>query len=344
MKQILFTFDYELYLGKRSGSVSKCMIEPAGKLMGLFGRKKLKMIFFVDTAYLLKLTEAAAFHDKAKEDLKRVKAQVKEMVQRGHYVFPHLHPHWLDAKYLPEINQWDLSNVNRYRFHNLNKEERKKLFASCMSFLSDLIHPYDPDYKLNGYRAGGWSIQPFDDFKPFFEKHGIQYDFSVLPGIHCVSSAQCFDFRTEEKLPDHYSFEKDLIVPEQGPFREFAISTIPQSGYVIDILERIRMKMMPRKIIASVGDGYSAVQELLSDSGTNTPIIESGGREMASFDLLTSSKFQRYLDFIRENDYIQFISHPKMLSLHNFTNMEAFLEDICANYSVESDFKKMLPV
>ena len=37
-KQLLVTFDYELFLGNRSGSVDECMITPTNKLVILLGK------------------------------------------------------------------------------------------------------------------------------------------------------------------------------------------------------------------------------------------------------------------------------------------------------------------
>jgi hypothetical protein len=43
-------------------------------------------------------------------------------------VFLHIHPHWLDATYLPAINQWDFPDLSKYRFENLNKQEQDFVF------------------------------------------------------------------------------------------------------------------------------------------------------------------------------------------------------------------------
>ena len=52
-KNLLITLDYELYLGELSGSVEKCILEPAEKLRVIFKENKLKkIIFFLDTTYL----------------------------------------------------------------------------------------------------------------------------------------------------------------------------------------------------------------------------------------------------------------------------------------------------
>ncbi|MBK7667512.1 MAG: hypothetical protein IPJ32_09355 [Sphingobacteriaceae bacterium] len=52
-RNLLFTFDYELFLGKRSGTVENCILKPTDKILELFSKYKVtKAIFFVDTTYL----------------------------------------------------------------------------------------------------------------------------------------------------------------------------------------------------------------------------------------------------------------------------------------------------
>jgi hypothetical protein len=66
------------------------------------------------------------------EDLKEIGQQLIEMVKAGHYVQPHIHPHWLDAIYDPTTREFDLLNISRYRFHQLT--ETKEVFSSLFRF------------------------------------------------------------------------------------------------------------------------------------------------------------------------------------------------------------------
>ena len=68
-KNILLTFDYELFLGKRSGSAQKCMIEPTNELLKILLKNNAKAIFFIDTTYLDQLERVSINHQKAKKDL-----------------------------------------------------------------------------------------------------------------------------------------------------------------------------------------------------------------------------------------------------------------------------------
>ncbi|HMT30090.1 MAG TPA: hypothetical protein PKD91_12500, partial [Bacteroidia bacterium] len=193
-KQLLITFDYELYLGNRSGTVDDCMIDPTNKLVEVMEPFGIHAVFFVDTTYMLRLKAQSVLTEACKKDFEKIASQLRMLVQKGHYVFPHIHPHWLDAEYLEDKNQWRLNNISKYRFHNISEAERTKVFDGSVELLNEIFHSEFPNYKVDGYRAGGWGIQPFEDFLPYFLKNGIKHEFSVLGGIYQYTDAQQFDF------------------------------------------------------------------------------------------------------------------------------------------------------
>jgi peptidoglycan/xylan/chitin deacetylase (PgdA/CDA1 family) len=332
IKDILFTFDYELFLGKRSGSVNRCVIEPTQRLLDVFSPHKIKAIFFVDTTWLLRLKKIVHGNAPAKNDYDKVVEQLRQIAKLGHYIFPHLHPHWNDATYLPEINQWQLINYSRYRFHNLDKNEREQCFNDSVALLKEIL---GPDYKPMAYRAGGWSIQPFEDFSPLFQQHNIKYDFSVLPGSKRISSAQHYDF-SDIKINRPYTFSTDVTVPGKGAYTEFPISTITTSG-MNSFSNRVLLKYLAWSGNNNYGDGQSIVTEAVEYAGSDNV------NEMVSVELLNSVKLPQYLKFLSANNYMQFISHPKMLSAHNIDTFARFLKKAFALYSIQTDFEKMLP-
>ncbi|MGP8217516.1 MAG: hypothetical protein ACLQQ4_18250 [Bacteroidia bacterium] len=330
-KNILFTFDYELYLGKKSGSVSRCVIEPTQKLADIFSRCKISSaIFFVDTLWLVRLKKIAGENAAARSDYENVALQLVQLSKLGHYVFPHLHPHWIDATYIAGINQWQLIDYSRYRFHNLDKNARDQSFDDSIAILKEIL---GPDYKAGGYRAGGWSIQPFEDFEPFFQKHNMTYDFSVLPGSKCISPGQHYDF-SDIKISHPYTFSNDVTVQGKGKYTEFPISTVKVSEST-KLLNKFLLKYLSWSGDNSYGDGQSISIETTEKPGT--------GNEMVSIELLNRVKLSAYLDFLEKNNYMHFISHPKMLSNHNINTFAKFLNKALAVYRIETNFEKMLP-
>ncbi len=345
LKNLLITYDYELYLGNRSGSVHDCMISPTEKLLSVMHPYGIRAIFFVDTTYLVRLKEQSLHSLKCKEDFETVASQLRNLVKMGHYVFPHLHPHWLDAEYLTDINQWRLNNVTRYRFHNLTEEEKSKVFNSSMNVLSEILHKEFPEYKINGYRAGGWGIQPFTDFIPYFRNHNIKYEFSVFGGIYQFTDAQYFDF-SNAPSKHIYRFSSDICVEDpSGPFTQFNINSFSISP-AITFANKIWLKLkynLPGDHRHRRGEGQPS-RDINGIHPTNPGghNLSLPGKERISVEDLTKIKLGSYLNFINENSYMHFISHPKMVTDFNLSAFKGFLEKIFNRYKIETDFHKMI--
>jgi hypothetical protein len=328
-KNLLLTFDYELFLGSRSGTVDNCMIIPTKKILQILNEHSISgAIFFVDTLYLMRLrTNNCAASD---DDFEKIKRQLIEIKNGGHYVYLHLHPHWLDAKYLLDINQWDLSNTKKYSFSALSDEDRTYTFSQSIKILEDIIG----HQKELGYRAGGWCIQPFANFKSFFEKYNILYEFSVLKGFSCVSDFQNFNFlKAIDKT--YYKFSTDVLIEDKaGSFTQIPISTIRRSP-ITKLLNTIYIKILYRKGITNYGDGFSTSSASLKES-------MPGNSEMASIELLTLINIKNYIKKFEKKELLHFISHPKMLNPHNLTCLDVFLKKVLSKYQVNTDFKRML--
>ena len=328
-KKLLLTFDYELFLGARSGTVDNCIIIPTKKVLEILEFHKItSAIFFVDTTYLITLKNNS--NENCRVDFQKIEKQIKEIKSSGHYVFPHLHPHWLDAKYLSENNQWDLSDTKKYSFSALTKNEQQHIFSQSIKILEDIIGPQ----KDWGYRAGGWCIQPFSDFKPFFEEYKIWYEFSVLKGYSCASDFQNFNFM---KAPDKkfYKFSDDVLIEdEKGQFTQMPISNIKRS-LITKILNNVFIKFLYKKGIANYGDG-------LSTSSASVKESKIGNSEMASIELLTIINITDYIKKVEKMDFLHFISHPKMLNPHNLNCLDVFLKKVLSKHELITDFKKMI--
>lgn len=332
IKNLLITFDYELFLGKKSGSVEKCVIEPTNKIFQILAEFSAKAIFFIDTAWLVRLKQVAVNYPEANKSYEKVMSQLQDIVKKGHYIFNHLHPHWLHAQYLPEINQWDLSDFSYYRFSNLNKEDRTYLFAETSRLLTEILMPLGSSHKTDGYRAGGWSIQPFNDFKPYFEQYGIKYDFSVLPGMKSLTTAQQYDFTGITKQQP-YKFSSAPDKPESGNFTEFPITAV-RIPLFAKLLNRLLLKYFWMNGDRSAFDGIGVSSAVLEKTRIDA--------EMASMELINIIKLPIYLKFLRKHSYMQLISHPKMLTAYNLRSFELFLKKAFTSFKIETDVYQML--
>lgn len=333
------TFDYELFLGERSGSVTKCLIEPTNFLIQLFDKYRItNAIFFVDTTYLMRLKNEG--HIETNKDYKIISEQLVRLLNKGHYVFPHIHPHWLDAVYLNDSNQWKLSDHSKYRFHNLNDTAKAELFNGSIAILNEIFKSAVKSHPIDCYRAGGWSIQPFEDFKPFFAKHKITNEFSVVKGFRNLSDAQYFNFSDCPEKSIYKFNDNPCIESEQGEFKEFTISVVEIKPLTY-LLGKLWGKFLWKIGNRSIGDGISMVMKEGNITNGKKEFIRSDVKEMLSVELLTLTKLRVYKKFVSTNNFIHFISHPKMLSPHNLNCFDALVKHIITNYELQTDYSHM---
>jgi len=344
-KQLLITFDYELFLGNRSGFVDDCMISPTKKLISLLDHYGVRSIFFVDTTFLLRLKKQAETSPVCAVDFKKVADQLITLVEKGHYVYPHLHPHWLDATYIAETNQWKLNSTEKYLFKNITPLERDTVFDGSVNLLKEILHPKFPAYKINAFRAGGWSIQPFTNFIPYFKKHQFLYEFSVLGGFYQFTDAQYFDF-SNAPLKSIYRFGDDMCVEQQtGPYVQFNISSIeisPSVSWMNKVWLKLHGKITGDHTF-NKGEGQpSRVLNNVKPAIPEGKDLSNSHWERVAVELLTSVKLNSYLEFLDLNNYMHFISHPKMITNHNLSVFEKFLKKSFNKYSIVTDFHKMI--
>lgn len=344
-KHLLFTFDYELFLGARSGLIDDCMIAPTEKLIAVFDKYQVQAIFFVDTTYLSCLKDKSKTHEKCAADFNTISRQLQQLIQKGHYVFPHIHPHWRDATYNPQTNQWSLKDVTHYRFHFVPDVEKAAIFRDSINVLKEIISPVNPSYQINSFRAGGWCLQPFSDFKPFFDTYGIKYDFSVLPLTYQLSSVQYFDFSASPEKPV-YHFEDDVVAEKQGGKYIELGSSIINISPLTQLVNRFFLQYLLRIKKDHTyfrGEGQLPVYidgiKPTSDKGIS---ILNPSFQPVSMETFNAVKMAAYLRFFHNNQYMQFVSHPKMLSNHNIDNVSRFLEKVTKKYDIEFDFLKLI--
>src|SRR5450631_3026398 len=321
-KLLLITFDYELFLGEQSGTVEKCLIEPTDRLLDSLGKYGFKAVFFIDTVYLFRLNEAATTYSSAKDDLEAITKQLVKVVESGHEIHPHIHPHWIDAVYHPESNQWSLKQKRYYSFASIPEMQRTELFERSVKLIRSVLDSAKQNQSVDSYRAGGWSIQPFQNFRPLFTRFHISNEWSVIPGKYQISDAHRFDFREAPVTEPVYRFSDDPCrKDENGPFREWTISSLKMNRFekwidfkISGLLQRLGKRP------AYKGTGVNSVIREEGDKYCPGP----GKRVVASFEGLNPFTLRKYISSIRYADYFQFISHPKLITPYEFGMVDKF--------------------
>lgn len=309
MKTLALTFDYEVFLGV-SGTIKNCILKPVNVLLEVLSEENIKGVFFVDVLFL-----DALMNHELNSDFDVIKLNLQELVKKGHSVELHIHPHWLDAEYLSDINQWDLSNFKRYRVSSLNQEEREKVFKESYTLLDGICKEVNPEYKIRAFRAGGLCIQPFSDFRSILKDLEINIESSVAPGLKSSSKSHQYDF-SNIQLIEPYLFEKNLNeVNEKGYFSEFPILT-----YQVSFIDRLIQKVK----------GVNPCHQIFGDGEANGPKSQ---KKPSFFDKFSKSTFlysldgDYYEDLMIKNlkkseaDFITFLCHPKLLSENSFSTI-----------------------
>lgn len=215
--KILLTLDYELFLGSKTGSVEKSLIEPMDAYVAVLDKYDAKFTIFVDATYLCVLKKYAKKYDSARIDYEKIESHIRNLHEKGHDIQLHVHPHWFFSKY--DGNEWVLDS-NHYKLCDLEVEDALKIFIESKELLDGIIGK-----KTIAFRVGGFSTQPTELLTKLFQSGGIKIDSSVCPGNYYDSPQQKYDYLNAPN-EDIYRFGDDICsISQEGKFIEVPITT-----------------------------------------------------------------------------------------------------------------------
>jgi hypothetical protein len=321
MMDIFLTLDYELFMGGVTGSPLNSLIKPMRKLTAVAEKYGAKFIVFVDAAYLLRLKALSDRYENLKDDYILVSQHIKELEQSGHDVELHFHPQWLYSTYNGEKWEMDLAH---YKFSDMPENDVNAYFTEAKELLDSLI-----GRKTIAFRAGGYSLNTYNNYTELFRKNGIIIDSSVNGRSKVVSRYQSYDYSHTPKK-GFWRFTNDISkVDEHGDFMEYRISTTktyPGLQYLLK-KRQLHKSFGNHK---SFGDGvsidaYMPPLERLIEQITK---FIKGKNFAASIDGLMSSNLNNiYRTLLKSNaNEMVVIGHPKNASEESIKNFELFLE------------------
>lgn len=313
---ILITLDYELFLGTQTGTIENCLIKPSDEIIRIANKHNIRLVFFVDATYLLRLNQLKDKYDRLKSDLEIVSDHIKKIHQVGHEIQLHIHPHWMYSQFDGE--KWIIDR-DRYKISDLPPEDVDLIIDQSKSFLDNIIGD-----KTFVYRAGGFSVQPFKKVANVLLKNNVKFDSSVFFKGRYTSHCQEYDFLN---VPDKtcYSFSDNILEDvETGKFVEYPISSIDVSPFFYWKMVFIRFILRLNKFKV-FGDGMSI-------DNTNTAIFEKltkSTRGLVSFDGFKASYLNKALNYYKKTygdkcDLV-IISHPKAISKYSLQKFETFI-------------------
>ena len=308
MRKILITLDYELFFGK-SGSTDKCIVEPTERLLSILDKHNIKVSFFVDSGYILKLKEYMQNFDVLKKDYDLITQQIQKLSKEGHDIQLHIHPHWEDSIY--DGKQW-VFNTNRYKLSDFSEIEIDDVVRRYSIVLEEITN-----IKPTVFRAGGWCIQPFDKMANALKKYGIRIDSTVYYNGKNTTSEKSFDF-TDASQKDNWRFSNDpLIEEEDGCFLEIPISAVKTTPFFY-------FKFIFNKLFG--GDNHKAIGDGSAITNSKKQILElllKPSYSVASIDGYKASLLNRCAK--QNKEQLVLIGHPKAFTPFSLNSLETFI-------------------
>ncbi|MEX2483284.1 MAG: hypothetical protein WED10_01915 [Brumimicrobium sp.] len=311
---LLLTFDYELFFGKPTGTPQKCLLEPTRKLIEIARKHEVKFTFFIDIGYLMQLEKQQNKFDLLKEQRESILYQIKTLQNEGHDLQLHIHPHWDYATFDGE--NWQIEIDGHYKLSDFSKEKSTEIIIRYKYALENLL-----GHKVSGFRAGGWCLQPFSQFKDAFKENEILVDSTVFPGASLKSKHYYFDFKNAP-TKGRYRFEDDLCKEdENGTFLELPIGGYqyhPIFFWQLYILGRLipnQHKMIgDGNFIAQPGKKYTSLKKKTWDH------VSCDGFYAQKLNAITK-KFA-----LQGRSDLVIIGHPKSMTYFSFEKLDKYIE------------------
>ena len=236
---IFLTLDYELFMGYRPGTPMNCLIEPMNALTAVVEKYGARFVIFVDAAYLYRLKQLSSSSLKAKEDLNLVSHHLQDLNAKGHDIELHFHPQWLFSDY--SNSGWSM-DLKHYKLADLNLSDVYAQFKETKNILDNII-----ERQTIAFRAGGYSLNSFNDYIKLLRDNAIKIDSSVLRGKFKKGNFQSYNYAITPNKSS-YRFSDNVCVEDvTGDFVEYPITTshkMPGWKYMLK----------KRKLISIFGD------------------------------------------------------------------------------------------
>lgn len=317
---IFITLDYELFLGDNTGTPENCLIHPMNALCSVIEKHNVKLIIFVDAAYLLRMFQLKDKYIQVKNDFALVCNHIKKLKLEGHDIQFHFHPQWMYSNWNDKDNKWTL-DFAYYKLSDMDTDFAFHSFAEAKKLLDSII-----DEKTYAFRAGGYSLETFTDYINLFELNGIIIDSSVYRGVKVKSKFQEYDYRSMPKKTI-YKFKNNFKVEDKrGRFQELSIYSCKWNPiYFYSFIRPKLFDYYPEKIYkdgvgVSVKKNISFLQKVRKIFKLKIFQASIDGRNSNIIDLVYKNACSNSI-----KDLV-FIGHPKNFSDKSIRNLVDFIK------------------
>ncbi len=312
--KVHITFDYELFFGRPTGTVEKCILQPTEKLIAIAERHNVGFTFFVDVGLLLAIERYQEEYPELTKDYEQIVSQLNQLQSTGNDIQLHIHPHWEKAVY--NGKEWIINAVGNYKLTDFSDEEIARIVKAYKTKLEAIKGEPAPIY-----RAGGWCLQPFSRVKEVFKQNNITIDSTVFQGGYYETTHYYFDFR---KAPPKgkYRFEDDLCQEvDNGFFTEYPIGGWKYSPlFYWNLYVRGRLNPQAHKM---VGDG-----NFIPQPGRKWKHLTSASWNHVSCDGYFAQKLKKITTAYKNTgrSHLVIIGHPKSQTEFSYKKLENYLK------------------
>lgn len=320
--KIICSYDYELFFGIHSGTPEDCLIKPTERLRQIADRHGIKLVFFVDSGYLLKLKELSPQYPELAEARQKILLQLRDLAEAGHELQLHIHSHWEQTEY--ENGNWRFDHKH-YRLQSFEVDQIRAIVEKNMQCITEIA-----GIRPTVFRAGGWCIQPFEPLAEVFAQNGIRLDSSVVPGMTLKSDTHQVDF-TDTPAASFWRYSTNPLRNDKaGEFVEIPMAS--QWFSPLFFWKTLLVRLLKISYFRGFGNGCAvtagAKYKLLF-------MLLKGSTAAISFDGLKGMKAEkgcrRWQHRYGHDAYCVVIGHPKAHCEYSLRCFEKFIRSRIAS-------------
>lgn len=321
MNNLLLTFDYELPLGGVKNDYRDALFEPTNQLMDWAETGNLSIVFFVDILCYVQCKKLNI--DSFTEPFKK---QVQEMIQRGHDVQLHIHPHWLDTKILNNHFETDAP----FSLSDYPDEEIDNIISLAVQELTKIAKEVEPNYQCLAFRAGGYNFgKKMELICRILYKNGIRFDSSIANGYYFKSDTSEVDYRNFNPMPNGFiPFSKSDTSSTNRLF-EIPIASKPKSLFEIPTFIKVRWfahRSVNRGIMIHTQNKLNFLSKLRKLLSFRMFTVDNHTFSHSYLNSILDHHFRKY----RKNSDIScaLIGHPKAMGVYSFELLTQLVQTI----------------
>ncbi|HTY52986.1 MAG TPA: hypothetical protein VMB35_07310 [Methanomicrobiales archaeon] len=193
MISILYSADYEVFLGRNFLPEPEVLIGPTRDLLAACRGVGIRMTLFADVFCLRRYRELGQEEFPGLAD-----EQLRGAIASGHDVQAHIHPHWTctgmaGGAYFFDRDKYLLGTFypDKVRRDNFIRDSVRE----ARDYLEGLLRPGDPAYRCIAFRAGGYGLQPGEDaIVAALADAGFLVDSSVVHNLRLENEINRIDY------------------------------------------------------------------------------------------------------------------------------------------------------